>query len=370
MDRIDVAVYSLAHVLLPDEMLDAYAFHRHDTSASCLGLVQRVFGSAGYTVMAPEMTLETIVAAEQELTSVAKGVAAVLKRRIVVSALSTDYAEVTAATAKINKLPMAETNATTLSPPSVPGLMIEPLWRGLDPRNLYKNLLAFRRLRDVNGSSAYWFSEFGDPTWPLQIGEDWGIGGGVTIPRAALAAPFTCGDHFLNYATLGVVLADKMLRAVGGPFCVHHDGGDDCPSSDNTTATEALERVKACLAAGLNAFESPVPPSGNRARNSRLLDALLLSTAAFQVALEAGQGVFGARFLSSVSPEMEMRFLTRYCHHLCDRRLGFDSYSSGRGATLWARLRCNVAVMNSPKFGALFKCSRKQQVFPTRCSLL
>ncbi|KAH7959716.1 hypothetical protein HPB49_013306 [Dermacentor silvarum] len=260
MDRIDVAVYSLAHVLLPDEMLDAYAFHRHDTSASCLVLVQRVFGSAWYTVMAPEMTLETIVAAEQELTSVAKGVAAVLKRRIVVSALSTDYAEVTAATAKINKLPMAETNATTLSPPSVPGLMIEPLWRGLDPRNLYKNLLAFRRLRDVNGSSAYWFNEFGDPTWPLQIGEDWGIGGGVTIPRAALAAPFTCGDHFLNYATLGVVLADKMLRAVGGPFFVHHDGGDDCPSSDNTTATEAIERVKACLAAGLNAFESPVPP--------------------------------------------------------------------------------------------------------------
>ncbi|KAH7960164.1 hypothetical protein HPB49_017517 [Dermacentor silvarum] len=370
MNRIDVAVYSLAHVLLPEEMLDVYAFHRQDASASCLGLVRRVFGSAWYTVMAPEMAPETIVEAEQELKSAAKNVASVLKRRIVVSALFTDYAEVSAATANINKLPMAATNATTLSPPSVPGLMIELLRRSLDPRNLYKNLLAFRRLRDANGSSAYWFSEFGDPTWPSQKGEDWGIGPGVTIPAAALAAPFTCENHFLNYATLGVVVADEMLRAVGGPFCVHRDGGDGCPSSDNTTATEAIERIKACLAAGLNAFESPVPPSGTRARNSRLLDALLLSTAAFQVALEAGQGVFGARFLSSVSPEMEMRFLTRYCHHLCDRRLGFDSYSSGRGATLWARLRCNVAVMNSPMFGALFKCTQKQQVFPMRCSVL
>ncbi|KAH7956609.1 hypothetical protein HPB52_011029 [Rhipicephalus sanguineus] len=363
MDPIGVAVYSLAHALLPEEMLHVHA-GRERASASCLRLVRRAFGNAWYTTMTSEMTPVTTVEAPQKWTSVANDVASVLKKRIVVSSLFTDYADVSTAIAKINNLQTAVTNATNLSPPSVSGLITESLWRSLDPHNLYMNLLAFRRLPNATDYSSYGMNEFDDPRWRSKK-DIFGNNGVFTVPEAALTSSFTCEDRFLNYATLGVVVADAMLRAIGGPFCVILGGGDSCLK--NSTAAGPLEKVKTCLAAGLDYLESPVHPNGTYGDRSHLLDALVLSTAAFQVALEAGQAALGAKLLSNVSPEMEMRFLTRYCHHLCDQRLGAGSLATG---ALWARLRCNVAVMNSPMFGPLFKCTQKEQVFPTRCTVL
>ncbi|KAL1473181.1 hypothetical protein MTO96_038865 [Rhipicephalus appendiculatus] len=342
MDPIGVAVYSLAHALLPEEMLEVHARPRR-ASTSCLGLVRRVFGNAWHTTMASEMTPVTIVEARQKWTSVANDVAAALKKRIVVSSLFTDYAAVSAAIANINNMQTAATNASNLSPPSLSGLISESLRRSLDPHNLYMNLLAFRRLHNATHYSAYGLNEFDDPRWFSQK-DMFGSSGVFTIPRVALTSSFTCEDRFLNYATLGVVVADAMLRAIGGPFAPLSEGGDSC---------------------------SPrIPPPLRYSKRLRLLDALVLSTTAFQVALEAGQAALGAKLLSSASPEMEMRFSIRYCHHLCDQRHGSDSLWSGRNAALWARLRCNVAVMNSPMFGPLFKCAQKEQVFPTRCSVL
>ncbi|KAH6932587.1 hypothetical protein HPB50_007834 [Hyalomma asiaticum] len=366
MDRIDVAVYSLAHVLLPEEMLDVRA-HRSRASSSCLGLVRRIFGDAWYTAVAAEVAPMAIVEAQQQWTSVAKEVAAVLKRRIVVSTLFNNYSDVSAAITKINTIQMAATTVTNSLLPPVSGLMSEDLRRSLDPRNLYKNLLAFHRLRNSGDFSTFRFNGFEDPIWRSQKG-NFTISGVFPIPLAALEPSFTCGDHFLNYATVGIAVATAMLRAAGGPFCIDLAEGGEC--TDNTTASEALDKVKRCFVAGLNNFESPVPPNDTRDNISRLVDALILSTTAFQVALEAAQGVLGAKFLSSVSTEMEMRFLARYCRHLCDQQLGTDSISSTRTAAPWARLRCNVAVTNSPMFRVLFKCIQKQQVSPTRCTVL
>ncbi|KAK8789035.1 hypothetical protein V5799_021188 [Amblyomma americanum] len=359
MDQIDVAIYSLAHVLLPEEMLDVFARRENQ---SCLGLVRLAFGNAWCT-LTPEPPQAITPGAEQELASIARAVATALKKSIVTSALFTDYDQVAAATTKVNNLHLAAPNATTI-PSSMVGVASDSFRKSLDPNNLYKNILAFRRLDDT-GFSPRRLSDFGDPK---QLFQEGGCGiSDAAVTRVALAPPFTCRDRLLNYATLGTVVAEAMLKAVGGLFCVDRRRGDGCPRSNNTLAAYRLDKVKACLAAGLDVFKSPLARSSDE--DSQLLEALLVSTAAFQVALEAGRSYSGPTFMSSVSPEMEMRFLTRYCYHLCDRRLGEGALRDS-DATLAARLRCNVAVMNSPLFGALFKCSQDRQVFARRCSVL
>ncbi|KAL3200170.1 hypothetical protein MRX96_043582 [Rhipicephalus microplus] len=356
MDPIGAAIYSLAHALLPEEMLEVHAKRRH-ASAACFGLVRRVFGNAWYATMTSKITPVTITENQQKWAFVANDVASVLKKRVVMSSLFMDFIDVSGTIAKINSMETAAANATNLSPPLISGRILESLWRSLEPHNLYMNLLAFRRLHNGTDYLAHGLNEFDDYKWRSQK-DIFANSGVLTIPRVALTSSFTCEDRFLNYATLGVVVADAMLRAIGGPFCTTLAGGDSC--TENSTNVEALENVKTCIATGVDHFESLVHHNDTDDERSRLLDALVLSTAAFQVALEAGQSALGAKLLSSVSPEMEMRFVTRYCHHLCNQRHSTEGPSNGRSAALWPRLQCNMAVMNSPMFGPLFKCTKKE----------
>ncbi|KAH9377459.1 hypothetical protein HPB48_006297 [Haemaphysalis longicornis] len=368
MDQTSVAIYLLSHVLLPEEMLAVLA---RKEFTSCLRLVRFVFEDGWYAV-AREPTPAEAAEASQELAIVAKAVGIVLKKHISQSPLSVDPDDLAEAVDKITHLIVSTPNATVV-PYKAVSTMSARLRARLDKENLYKNLLEFRRYHAAAPSKpGPVFDEFGDPT--LLFEGDADSSGRILMTRSALAPPFTCGDHFLNYAGLGAVVAQALLEAVGGPFCVGRRHGLGECGRNSSAATTRLDMVKTCLATNIKAINSS-PSLESGVQDSELpLDSLAVSTAAFQVALEAGHENYSVHKKEEepafgVPAEVDMKFLIRYCYRLCERQL--DENFSRSNPSLSARLQCNVAVMNTPMFAELFNCSQGDPMYATeRCAVL
>ncbi|CAN8003184.1 unnamed protein product, partial [Ixodes hexagonus] len=339
-----VAEYFLLHALLPQSLLELYRLPPDDDA--CLGLTRRTFQEvwddlATYLLVLGDRTGDAHV--------IVTNLTVTLKKLLSQNRLFVTSADVSSAVDKLNKIKVK------LPKPAI--ARIEKRMKGLGRMNassLYKNVLELGRFA-VNRTAD-------DPldlqTSPRSMNNRHTT---LTISSEALKPPFYChGEYkFLNYATLGAASAEALLSALDGPFAVdRHNASHDY--SHRTGAK--LEDIKQCLALSVNRIAADVTVSETWLRQ------LMLSVGAFQLALEASLlGRVNDSGVDDVAePAMDQTFFARYCQSLCADES--DASSVDRAPP---NVRCNVAVMNSPRFTTLFRCVREDEMTPSRqCSVL
>ncbi|KAK8765754.1 hypothetical protein V5799_031637 [Amblyomma americanum] len=360
MKRTEAAVYILTYILLPEEMLVAY-MHRRSQNV-CFGLTRHVLGDIWDQL---ESGLISPTDVTNDALAFIRPMALTMQQWLTPRTSSNGSSNKAENTSRIYTLNVLPPSSANLSSPSIRAVMYT-----LRPTSLYRNLLELRmhyatlyklRLSDLSSLTDLALVEDEEAT--------------VTLSRRYLRAPFFCHGppHSLNAATLGVAVIAKALEAVGHEHCAVR--GDNCSATGAggqpqvSPGKATLARFGECLDESLRHLNvtdmDALQTEGEK-------EPLLFTVAAFQVAEEyLRQSVgrlplFSRGAVSVADSATERAFFERYCGYLCEREE--DPFlSSGQR---WARLQCNAAAMNSPRFAALFGCGADQpMVSSQRCSL-
>lgn len=359
MNRTEAAVYILTYILLPEEMLVAYGHRRSQTV--CFRLIRHVLGNI-WDQLASELFAPTDVT--NDALALVQQMALTMQQWLAPKASSNGSLNSAGSASRVYSLNVLPPSSVNLSSPSIHAVM-----RALRPNSLYLNLLELR----VHYATLYQLrlSVLSSLT-DLTLVE--GAGATVKLSRRYLQAPFFCHGQprLLNCATFGVAVIAKALEAVGHTHCANH--GDTCSATgagDQSyvlAGKSTLARFEECLDTRLRELNM-TDLHALLTENEK--EVLLFTTAAFQVAEKYLRRSVGRLSHSSsgvestVDSEMERAFFQRYCYYLCEREE--DPFLSG--GQRWARLQCNVAAMNSPKFADLFGCGADQPMTSNhRCS--
>lgn len=339
LEPAEAVLYSVSHALLPKQMMEA--LQRNRDSNICLKLVKDTFGPVWSDL---EQYLMGFFDDSQEAESISSSVTHVLKKKLTSKSSFTNFDRSSAIVAKLEKL--------SLDVPSTQDFVNlgqrMPKLGNLSDQSLYENIILFQKYSGQS-KTAINNETFG--------GRDRArlAKGAVTLPSDSFKPSSYCHGHLnlLNYATLGVDIAEALLRHIGA--AVANVGGTSSgfkPFPGNLSA--CLEKEARNL-------------SSRRQGSSMSLEQIALSMAAFQVSLEASK-VQVLPHLENAwdEPAWRQTFFVKYCQTLCGRS------ATGSGSAWFdAALACNLVVMHSPEFTRLFRCEPGEPMVPSQyCSAL
>ncbi|KAH9365748.1 hypothetical protein HPB48_008064 [Haemaphysalis longicornis] len=341
-DRLEPAeavLYSVSHALLPTQMVEA--LQRNRDSNICLKLLKDTFAPVWSDL---EQYLMGFFDDSQEAESIAASVTHVLKKRLTLKSSFADFDRPSAIIAKLDKL--------SLDVPSTRDFVNigqrMPKLGNLSDQSLYENIIL--RQKAAGQSETAEENETSGGRGRARLAR-----GTVTLPNDSFKPSSYCHGHLnlLNYATLGVDIAEALLRHIGATVPkVARTGSIFKPLPGNLIA--CLEKEVRNL-------------SSSRQGSSTSLEQIALSMAAFQVALEASK-VQALPHLENAwdEPAWRQTFFAKYCQTLCGR-----SATGSGSAWVDAALACNLVVMHSPEFTRLFRCQTGEPMVPSQyCSAL
>ncbi|KAH7942977.1 hypothetical protein HPB52_003047 [Rhipicephalus sanguineus] len=337
----ETAVYTIAHALLPTQILEVL-FDDHRTYA-CFRLVSETLGTTWQDL---ESYLLGFFDENHEAHSVAYSVASTFEKMLE-GKFAHDKQNSGVAIAKLKKL--------RFDMPSVEGLanfVPSTACRGnLSEHSLYRNLMRCKESRQ-NAAAA------NNAALRRRKRSSLATSSILLSVESFRPSSFCHGhDSLLNYATLGTELAATLLRYVAGPL-------------DGAAVSHSTAEWKKAVFPGITANISTCLSRSSRSSElGRLLDDVALQTVAFQVALRASKSQAGAWARIEKAPDApawKQTYFVKYCQSLCN-----DDKLNRSAATLDVALACNSVVMNSPEFAQLFRCERGDPMVPSEyCMVL
>ncbi|KAH7958023.1 hypothetical protein HPB51_027995 [Rhipicephalus microplus] len=346
MNTSESAVYVLAYLLLPEDLLMVYA-NRSDRSV-CYKLLRFAFWDvwgflATRTNLAVSHTRDALFITEAVLTTL---------KKIAVHWYGNHQSSTSVTQDKIEKLlTLVSSDTGVVYPRWMDGL------ESMSVRSLYRNIIELGKFRKTQA-----------PDGNVSMTSDGSVKQGQSmkfhIPVEDLAPPSYCKGplRFLNYATFGIFVALEALKSLGLSFSEAHSLAKT-PASIN----QGVQPVMFCFGAEITLLHWPELEGGSKHEREILLVDVNFWATSFRIALEASELEQARTPREIVEPVMLQTFYARYCSHLCER--GEDPFFRHDDAR-WGNLKCNIAVMNVPQFAPLFQCKRDQVLFKTEfCSV-
>ncbi|KAH7949254.1 hypothetical protein HPB49_006642 [Dermacentor silvarum] len=330
----EAAIYSMAHVLLPTELLEVLLDdNRND---ACFRLIADTLGTSWQDI---ESYLLGFFDENHEVQSVADSLVSTLEKMLREN-YAPDKEKSGAAIAKLKQL-----RFNVLPGEGLASILQGTACRGnLSDRSLYRNVLLCR------GSSQNVRTAKNDTTRRRERSSLSTTT--ILLPVESFRPSSFCHGHDnpLNYATLGTELAATLLRYISEPL-----DGAASPTSEagrrETLIPALTTNISACLA-----------KTSTRRPLGKVLEDIASQTVAFQVALQASKShanVWTHLENAADAPAWKQTYFVKYCQRLCSK-----GTSHSFAAALDAALVCNLVVMNSPEFAQLFTCERGDPMVP------
>ncbi|KAH7950223.1 hypothetical protein HPB49_021287 [Dermacentor silvarum] len=335
----EAAIYSMAHVLLPSELLEVLLDdNRND---ACFRLIADTLGTSWQYL---ESYLLGFFDENHEEQSVADSLLSTLEKMLREN-YAPDKEKSGAAIAKLKQL-----RFDVLSMEGLASNLQDTACRGnLSDRSLYRNVLLCR------GSSHNVRTAKNDATRRRERSSLSTTT--ILLPVESFRPSSFCHGHDnpLNYATFGTDLAATLLRYVSEPL-----GGAASPTSEagrrETLIPALTTNISACLA-----------KTSTRRPLGKVLEDIASQTVAFQVALQASKShasVWTRLENAADAPAWKQTYFVKYCQRLCSK-----GASHSFTAALDAVLVCNLVVMNTPEFAQLFTCEHGDPMVPAEYCL-
>ncbi|XP_065283716.1 uncharacterized protein [Dermacentor albipictus] len=335
----EAAIYSMAHALLPTQVL-AVLLDDHRIDA-CFRLIGDTLGTSWRDL---ESYLLGFFDENHEAQSVADSLVSTLEKMLRQN-YALDKEKAGAAVAKLKKLRL-----DMLSVEGLASILKSTACRGnVSDRSLYRNVIQCR------GSSQNVRSAKNDTTRRRERSSLSTTT--ILLPVESFKPSSFCHgrDNLLNYATLGTDLASRILRYVSEPLGGAASSVSEAGSRE-TLVPALTTNVSTCLSK-----KSTRRPLG------KVLEGVASQMVAFQVALQASKShasVWSRLENAADAPAWKQTYFVKYCQRLCSKAMS-DSFT----AALDAALVCNLVVMNSPEFAQLFACERGDPMVPSEYCL-
>ncbi|KAH7943692.1 hypothetical protein HPB52_010014 [Rhipicephalus sanguineus] len=346
MRATESAVYVLAYLLLPEDLLVAYA-NRNDKSV-CYKLLRFAFWDV-WGFLATRMDLA--VGLTGDALFIVQAVLGTLKK-IVARRDGNRHSSTSITADEIGRLlTSVSSNMDVVDPRSMDGL------GSMHVRSLYGNIIEleiFRRTHPPGGNA----SSTSEGSVRLRQSAK------LRVPVEDLVPPSYCQGafRFLNYATFGVSVALEALKSLGLSF-----SETGSPGTRPASISEGVRPVRSCFAAEIASLHWPELEGGSTHEREKLLKDVIFWATGFRIALEASELERARTPREFVEPVMMQTFYARYCYHLCERA---EDPLFRRDDARWSHLKCNIAVMNVPQFAPLFQCKQNQALFKNEyCSV-